>query len=791
MPDLDIVGGAAVDVVPVIPQFHTKLKALVLPIADKVGEEAGKRMGEAISKNIVISIPQAINQGGKLGVKAAGRQGDDAGGAFSRSLKRKLEVAFRAMPKLQVGLADTGVDAELARLRSKLEQLSGKRIGIDVDAGAARAEVLRIEKELQRLGAEHPNIAVRADTSTARAALLAIREEIDAVDRKDIRIPVRVDTSQASSALMSLGIQVAALAAIPLGPALAAGLGAVVTMAAAAGAGVGALALAAIPAVKSVTEVIRLKTAAEDEATNATSRSAATASQAASKAIQLAGAQAQLASAHRNAAKTIEAAERAVAQAQRAVADAAERAGEQREAAADGVRRAEQSLVDAQRTARQAEQDLTQARRDAAQQLKDLQDQLTDGALDQREATLRVAQAQQDLNDVMADPKATKLQQEAAQLALDRARQGAKEQAQNYEALKKSAEAQRKAGVNGSDAVKAATDRVGEAQRTVADQTEALAKAHEAAAKAQRDGARSVADAQAKVADAVRASADAQVSAADSVASAQRGLASAQLSSSTATGTATTKADEYRKALANLTPAGRNLFNAVAGPNGLTAAFKAWSRELQPDVLPIFTRGVNSAKSALPGLTPLVLGAAAGIQTLMDKASAQLKTPFWVSFKQDLKKNVQPAVVGFGVAFGNVIKGIAGVIDAFLPHMDGIAKKSDSITGRFAKWGSSLKGSPKFEKFLQYVKDTAPGLASFIGDVLTAALNVSKAVAPLSTTMMAVIGPVFEAVSWLATNSPVLIESLWGLCAAQKAIALGMVSFSAAMTVYQSVILLS
>ncbi|MFH8476608.1 hypothetical protein [Streptomyces sp. NPDC018000] len=118
MSDLDIVGGAAVDVVPVIPQFHSRLKAMVLPVADRVGEEVGRRMGEAISKNIVVAIPQAINQGGKAGARAAGRQGDDAGGAFSRSLKRKLEVAFRSMPKLQVGLVDTGVDAELARLRA-------------------------------------------------------------------------------------------------------------------------------------------------------------------------------------------------------------------------------------------------------------------------------------------------------------------------------------------------------------------------------------------------------------------------------------------------------------------------------------------------------------------------------------------------------------------------------------------------------------------------------------------------------------------------------------------------
>ncbi|WP_328896403.1 peptidoglycan DD-metalloendopeptidase family protein [Streptomyces sp. NBC_00236] len=791
MTDLDIVGGAAVDVVPVIPQFHTKLKALVLPIADKVGEEAGRRMGEAISRNIVIAIPDAIRTGGRAGVAAAGRSGDDAGGAFARSLKRKLEVAFKAMPKLDIRLGDTGADAELARLRSKLEQLSGKRIGIDVDAMAARAEVVRLEEQLRRLGAEHPNVAVRADTAAARAALIAIREEIDAVDRKRINVPVRVDTSQASSALLSLGIQAAALTAIPLGPVLAAGLGAVASMAVAAGAGIAGVVLVAIPAIKSVTSALQLKTAAEDEAKNATDRGAQATSQAASKALQMAGAQASLASAHRNAARSIESAERAVAQARRAVGDATQRAAEQRQTAADGVRRAEQSLADAQRTARQAEQDLTQARADAAQQLQELSDRLIDGHLDQREATLRVQEAERDLQATLADTTSTDLQKEAAQLAYDRAVANAKKQKVDFADLQKAAKKQRQAGVEGSDAVKAATERVSDAQRGVVDQTEALGKAQAAVTKAQKDGARDVADAQAKVADAVKSAADAQVSASESIANAQRGLATAQLSSASAAGTARTKADEYREALAKMTPAGRDLFDAIAGSRGLSAGFKAWSTSLQPAVLPLFTQAVNGLKNSLPGLTPIVKGAALGIDDLQDSASRELKSPFWQGFKRDIATSVRPAIVGLGKALGNTVKGMAGVIDAFLIHMDGIAKKSDGITSRFAKWGTSLKGSPKFEKFLKYVKDTSPGLGKFLGDLLTAALDVAKAASPLSTTMMAIVGPVFQAISKVATENPGVVQALWGLWAAQKAVALGMVAFSAAMYLYESVMLLA
>ncbi|MFJ3084477.1 peptidoglycan DD-metalloendopeptidase family protein [Streptomyces halstedii] len=934
MPDLDIVGGAAVDVVPVIPQFHTKLKALVLPIADKVGEDAGKRMGEAISKNIVISIPDAIVQGGRAGVRVAGKQGDDAGGAFARSIRRKLEAAFKAMPKLDVKLSDEGVDAQLARIRAKLEQLSNKRVGIDVSAEAAEAEVTRLEEQLRRLGAAHPNIAVRADTATARAALAEIREEIalltarpghirfetdgtlgarmravvkeaqaslpeinvDAdtsparaqiqgiraqltelsdkrigidisatealatirhlqerlailsVQRHDIdvrvdaqraaaqlaalqamaddtkifRIKALADTSGASSALLGLTIQAAVLAAIPLGPVLAAGLGAVAAMATAAAGGIGAVALVAIPAVMDVMEVMQAKTAAEKEATTATDNSAKVNQQAAQRALQMAGAQATLATAHRNAARSIASASRQVADAERAVQQAVQRSADQRKQSAEDIKRAEQSLVDshrrvrnaqegltdANRNALEAEEGLTRARKDAERALKDLNDRLTDGALNQREAALRVTEARDELQRAAARYDAGLMSQtdfDKAQLAYDQAIQSQKKQAQSYTDLQAEARKMRKAGVEGSDAVTTATDRLADAQRRVRDQTEGLADAQRAvreaavavadaqsrAARSQRESAQTVADAQRGVADAVQSAADAQVSAAESIASAERSVQSARLSSIDTTVQAISKADEYRKALADLTPPQRALYDSIAGPRGLTEAFKEWSLALQPDVLPLFTRGVDSAKNTLPGLTPLALGAAKGIESLQDSASAEMKEPFWVSFKEDLRGNVQPAVEGFGRAFGNVLKGITGMIDAFLPHMDGIVRHSDRITGRFAKWGASLKGSPDFERFLAYVKDTSPGLAEFLGDIMRAALDTAKALSPLSTAMFDVLGPLFGAISWLATNCPEFIQTLWLLYFAQKAIALGMTAFAGAMVLYESVMIVA
>ncbi|ROQ27116.1 transglycosylase-like protein with SLT domain [Streptomyces sp. PanSC19] len=678
-----------------------------------------------------------------------------------------------------------------------MEVLAGKTVGVDVDAGAALAEIERIEAELLRLGASHPNIAVRADTATARAALAEIRAEIAAVDAADVDVDVKVDTTGARSALMSLGIQMAVLMAIPLGPVIAAGLGSVVAMATAAGAGIGAFALASVPAIKGVAEALKAQTAAQEDAANASVRgSAATeraAHQAASQALQLAGAQASLATAHRNAERQIVQSNRAIEDAERALAQTGLRAAEQRRQAAEAVERAEQSLADAKRDALKAEEDLTTARREAAKELadqrKELSARLEDSSLDERDAVLRVKEAQDELAKVMKDPKATDLQKQRAQLAADEAEHALKRQREEIKNLRVEMVRNTLTSVDGTDQVKRAQERVADAQQKVKDEAKSLADAHQAAARAQVQAAQELVDAQRRVADAVENASNTQIAAAEAIASAERGVAAARLSGASATSTAITKQQEYERALAKLTPAQRELYDSIAGPQGIKTAFKEWAESLQPQILPIFTRGVDGAKASLPGLTPLVIGAASAIQTLIDKASAQLKTPFWQEFKTDLKENVEPAIVGFGVAFGNVIKGIAGVIDAFLPHMDGIARRSDSITGKFATWGTSLKGSPDFERFLQYVKDSAPSVGALIGSVLTALITTSQTLSPVSTALMSVVTPLFDAITWLATNVPELVIALWGIWAVNKAVVVGMAAFGAAMAIYNAVIL--
>src|SRR5690606_9328513 len=73
------------------------------------------------------------------------------------------------------------------------ETLAGKTVGIDVDAATARAEAADIEERLRRIGAAHPNVAVRADTASAIAQLQLLQQQIDDVSRDPARIRVETD----------------------------------------------------------------------------------------------------------------------------------------------------------------------------------------------------------------------------------------------------------------------------------------------------------------------------------------------------------------------------------------------------------------------------------------------------------------------------------------------------------------------------------------------------------------------------------------------------------------------
>jgi hypothetical protein len=536
------VGSVGVEVVPDAREFAKRVRAQILPDAARVGNDFGKSLGDAAQKRIADGIQKGVRQNsldiGKQGAQA----GEEYGGKFGTTLKTRLDAAFKSLPQVKLDADSSQIDRTIDGIRVHLAELKDAKIGVDISAEDALAQIDRVQERLAVLSQESPNIQVRTDALAALAELNRVGEDVRKINGETAHVNVDVDTGAAEAKMAAFdtsalnagsGVSGVVAAALALGPALvpigAAGAGAMAAVAIGAGAAAGAVGVLVL-ALAPVIEAVQAVTQQQDKASSSMATGAGRALQLASAQDAVKTAERGVADATANAAETqIRSAER-IAQAEQTLADARLRSARDQVQGARNVADAERALGDAQRSALDAQQALNDARERAVRDMEDLNNRVTDGALAQREAVIRLTEAQARLAQVQADPNATDLDRQKAQLAVDEAIQGLHEQQTENQRLADEQAKAAKAGVDGATNVKNAQQQLIDAQRRVADSQQAVADAVTAASQRQRADAESVANAQRGVADAVREAANSQRQSAEAITSAQQGVINAQRS---------------------------------------------------------------------------------------------------------------------------------------------------------------------------------------------------------------------------------------------------------------------
>src|ERR1051326_4339602 len=266
-------------------------------------------------------------------------------GAFARDLQSKVERAVRSLPDIKLGADASAADRRIQEIRRQLAALSDKRVGIDIDAATANAQINRLSAELSRLSRQSASLQVRADTAKAAADLQGVSALARRVDGQ--RVAISVNASDVSRAISLLGLLTAALAGASalVGPA-AAGIAALGPLSTAGAQGIGALA-AGFSGV--------------GDAVKGLHQAGITGAQ------QVADARRSLAAAQVNAAQQTAA--------------------------------AEQSLAGVQQSAADAQKDLPRARADEVERLQDLKISAAGAALDVDAAWIRLKRAKQAMDE--------------------------------------------------------------------------------------------------------------------------------------------------------------------------------------------------------------------------------------------------------------------------------------------------------------------------------------------------------------------------------------------------------
>ncbi|MGV9600790.1 hypothetical protein ACWDR1_29435 [Streptosporangium sandarakinum] len=547
-------------------------------------------------------------------------------GAAADQMRRRLEAATKALPKIEIDADSSAAEVKFAQLRRDLEALASKKIGIDVDADVARAQLADIERELEQLQRTEVDVNVRADIGTALAELRAVDVELKRVDGRDARVQVDADVGGALASIAMVG---AALTALPAVTTLAVGVTALGGAFAAAGLGAAGFAAVAVPSMGRVSEALKAQEAAAKAAGGATGGAGQSAAQAAQQAMQL--------------------------------------------------EQAEKRLADAQKDERQAQEDLTRAREDGRRALEDMNFSLDRSILSQKDAALAVREAAERLAEVNADPEASSLERERAELSYQQALQRSEEQQVKTQRAIKDTTAANKAGVKGTQEYQRAQENV--------------------------------------------------IAAQEKVAQAEQQLKVLRLQQKEAMASAGGAAGGLKDALADLSKEERAM---VKDLEAFQKGYQSWQQSLQPDVFPAIRQGMDLVLLGLDKIGPGVSGAGKAFTTLGKDAEAALRGPFWTDFFNDVNTKIPGAVTSLGHTGMNVFTGLAGVVQAFLPYADDVTAALERGSEKFANWGTGLGDSSGFQRFLLMVREDGPVVVEALGNLATAAGHVVEAAAPFA-----------------------------------------------------------
>ncbi|MFJ9657621.1 hypothetical protein ACIRPR_06585 [Streptomyces griseoflavus] len=188
---------------------------------------------------------------------------------------------------------------------------------------------------------------------------------------------------------------------------------------------------------------------------------------------------------------------------------------------------------------------------------------------------------------------------------------------------------------------------------------------------------------------------------------------------------AATDADAaYKAQLDGLPPATRDYAVAL---QGLKNDHEEWSASLSGTTMPVFTKGIQILRDLLPTLTPFVKGAADAFGGFLDEVGAGVKSAGFKEWAADMSAAAGPALRDFLDVIRNLAVGFGGLLQAFLPASAGMTGGLADMTGAFADWATSLKGSAGFEKFLDLVREGGQTIGTLAG----AALELFVALSPL------------------------------------------------------------
>lgn len=777
---------------------------LVLPL-DKARQQAGgffediktqeQRANEAATRDYLKTWDAAFAENAKREREIRERSARQAASELERSFRQstvgdaaqRVTKAADRIIDLPVHLRANDIDHEMAGIRERVKSLGNVTIGVDFDAETFADKVRAEFDQLDKIAKNKKlDIEVRTDAARAATELGGVLVLLGRIDGK--KAEVKIDTDSAVAGFQALASELAlplgrlgALIAIgaslgtvlvPAAAAATSAIGSLGTAALAAGSGIGVLLLG----FSGIGDAVKAMGQYADNTEKSSVSLAKAGNQVEAANQQIHSAEMALANTRRNNANAAIKAQQQIKEAILEQRDAVRDVARQNQLAVERVGDAQRALTQANLNDLQARQRLNDAYRDARRALEDLNSQLRGNALNQRQATLDIAKAKTELDKMLANPRATAAEREQADITYqqrllqmdDLKRKGAE--------LADEQDKRFKVGVNQSDEVVKARRDIANADQAQLDAQRNLTRAQQDQLRAVQDGAEKLRKANQRVADARTAAADQQKDAAYSEFTATQSLISARRALENATNRSAiaggAQLDNLNTAMGKLSPTAQKFARYIFG---MRDAFYAL-RDAASPVLAGVQKTLESflgktSKDAQRKMAPVfdfVGRVATKLGELFIRFGELLKGPTFTRFFEYISKTAVPTLDLLYRMFEYITVGVVNLFLAFTPLTGEINDGFLGMTESFRKWSEGLETNAGFQKFIAYMRESAPEIGRLLREMVKSIGSIIVAAAPVGTIVAKAFGQLFEWINKIPQKT--LTTLVAGIAAAAAAL---------------------
>lgn len=208
---------------------------------------------------------------------------------------------------------------------------------------------------------------------------------------------------------------------------------------------------------------------------------------------------------------------------------------------------------------------------------------------------------------------------------------------------------------------------------------------------------------------------------------------------------------KLQQALDKLGPAGQEF---VLYLDQLEPKLKGLQSLAEAGLLPGVEDGLNHVLNLLPQVKDVIFNVSSTLGDLTAEAGAGLDSSRWRDFFTYLDTNARPILTEMGRTVGNLAGGFASLIQAFDPMSRSFSAELLDMSAAFEKWADGLSQTQGFHDFLDYIEKSGPRVASTLGSLANALVQIVEAAAPVGSVSLVLLKELADALALIA-DSPV------------------------------------